>query len=293
MRKRAVIGQFPLPLFLLAGEEDPAGGGGNDPNADPNGGGGNDPNGGGGEPSQEAIQKAVEEATKGLKQNKDQILQEKKDLEAKKKEMEQTFEQLGGQEGINKLIETRKRLENDEMGQLLADGKYEEWFEQRTQAMKSEHQKQVEQLNEQLEQHKQKAESAMQAWTDKVLETDVRAACSEQGVIDSAHEDVMFRAKHLFSWSEDHQQMVLKDEDGGVVLGKDGKSPKAISEWLEEQKDKARHWWPASQGAGANGAMGSKGGPTPEGVARMSMQEYKDFRKKQGLGQDAADGIPG
>lgn len=281
-----------LPRWLHAGDGD--GGGAGDGGGNPGGAGGSTGGGdGGGADINLKIQAAVERATQGLKQNRDQILAEKKQLSEQLQQMQQYFEQLGGKEGIQKLLEMRQRLEKDEMGKLLADGKYDEWFEKRTQSMKSDYEKRIEALNAQLEESNKKAQEAMQRWTDKVLETEVRAACSKAGVIDSAVEDALYRARNMFKYDEERGQMVILDENGSAVLGKDGKSPKSISEWLEEQKQSARHWWPPSQGAGANGALGGgQASPDASAIGRMSMAEYKKFRESQGMGSGRY-GIPG
>lgn len=96
----------------------------------------------------------------------------------------------------------------------------------------------------------------------------------------------MLNADAMFTQSSEHKGMVIKDEDGGVVFGKDGKSPKTIVEWLEEHRDSGhkRHWFGASKGAGADGNL--RGGErADEDLSEVtSVKDWRDKRKKLGMG---------
>jgi hypothetical protein len=268
-----------VPRWLYAGDSgDGAGEGGSE---------------GGDAELQAKIDAAVTAATAGLRKNRDEILAEKKQLGEQVALMGKQVSSLGGEEGIKKLIEIRAKFQDDEVGKLLADGKYEEWYETKTAAMRADQKKQTEGLQKQIAEADARAEAAESRWNSKVLESEVRAAASASSVIDTAHDDVILHAKGVFTWDPDRNQLVIKEQDGGVVFGKDATTPKSLTEWLEEQKQVRRHWWPASQGADAGGSIG--GGdvaPAAEAIGAMNAAQYKKYRESQGIGQKAQR-IPG
>ncbi len=239
------------------------------------------------------IATAVEAATAGLKKNRDDVLAEKKVLADQMKVLNDQVTTLGGADGIKVLLETREKLQGDEMGKLLADGKYDEWYDQRTAAMRTDHQNQLNALTTKMEEAVEGRSQAEARWNDTILETEIRAACSKAGVVDSAVQDAHYHAKALFVHDVDTSTFLIKDKAGGTVIGKDGTTPKSMTEWLEEQKEVCRHWWPPSEGAGANGNLnGAPGAPNQEAIAKMGMPEYRKFRETQGMGQRPS-GIPG
>lgn len=291
------------PHWLL-GEGEGAGGeggqGGNAGGDNPGGGTGGEGGGeGGGNPSIEAqIQAAVEQATQGLRQNRDQVLAEKRKLTEQFTALSNQLEALGGAEGIKRLTAMHDSLMKDELGKLLAEGKHDEWFERRTQALRGDYEQRVEALQKQLNEAAEGREAANTKLARTLLKTEVDAASVEAEVEKTALEDVRLAAEQVFTYDETIGKHVIQDENGVVLLGKDGQTPKTVLEWLEEQRQPRRHWFPPSQGAGANGAHGNNNGnpgvaPDASAVSKMSMSEYKQYRKTQGLGDQVRHGIPG
>lgn len=250
------------------------------------------PAGGGGAANDEAakmrdqiraeLRKELEQEVAGLKSNRDAILAEKRQM---KEQLESVMAQLngvGGAEGIKALQQLQARLEKDESTKLVAEGKWEEVLDRRTASMRSEHGQQIKSLTEQLETATSRVAAAERARTDLLLETEVRASAGKLGVVESAVSDVILRAKGVFSFDPERTALVIKDKDGGAIFGKDGKTPMTVGEWLEGQKESARHWFPPSKGAGAAGAHGGGSAGEPD-IAKMSREEYVEWRKKKGM----------
>ncbi len=106
-------------------------------------------------------------------------------------------------------------------------------------------------------------------------------AATASGIEPGALLDVQLRAQTQFTFDQERDTLVIRDSDGGVVFGKDGKSPKSIKEWLDDQKEVSRHWWPPSKGGGAEGSgRGSGGG---KDMGSLSMAEYAAQRRKEGF----------
>ena len=177
----------------------------------------------------------------------------------------------------------RENLEKDERTKLLAEGKHDEWFDQRTEALRANHTNIMDGLTQNLTAAEERAQLAETRYTGLILENGTRSECAKAGVIDSATEDVLFRVRATFQYDPDLGIPVIKNADGGIVLGKDGSNPKGIGEWLEERKVDARHWFPASTGGGINGGGPGGGGPAAasmEAIGRMTSAEYKAWRSK-------------
>lgn len=240
---------------------------------------------------QTQIATAVEQATASIKSNRDEILQEKRELKDQLQKAVDRFESLGGDEGVNSLIELKKRLEQDELGKLVSEGKHDEWFDKRTAKMRADHENQISGVNTKLEEAIQRAELAEQRYTGLKVENEVRAACSgSEGFVETAIVDALARASSVFEFDAE-AGVVQRDENGGIILGKDGSTPLTVSEWLEEQKKTSRHWWGASQGAGVNGATGGRSADASmEALGKMSMAEYRAQRKKKGMSTEAPSG---
>ena len=78
----------------------------------------------GGDDVQERINQAVEEAVEGLKRTNAELKAEKTELKERHDALSAQFDKLGGDDGIEALVQMRARLENDEVGKLLAEGKH-------------------------------------------------------------------------------------------------------------------------------------------------------------------------
>jgi len=235
---------------------------------------------------QAQIDAAVQNAVAGITANRDEILAEKRELKDQLTASIGQLDGLGGKDGVNALLELKTRLEKDEMGKLVSEGKHDEWFDRRTQAMRADFENQMTGANGKLEEAINRASNAERSYTGLKIENEVRSACasSEGFVGEGATQDALLRAQNIFEY-DPKAGVVIRDENGGVVLGKDGSTPKTVSEWLDEQKESSRHWWGISQGAGVNGSTG-RGGPaepTMDAVSKMTSAEYTEYRKKQGL----------
>jgi hypothetical protein len=241
---------------------------------------------GGGSDSDEVskrIADAVEKAISPIRQNRDDILVEKRKVKESLDLLQSQIDSLGGSDGLKNLLEVRERLSKDEMGKLLADGKHDEWFDRRAAAMRRDFENKLKSATDQAEIAAKERDLARTHYANEKIDTTVMQAATKAGIVDTAVDDVLLRAKNSFTF-DPRAGVCMKDQDGQIILGKDGKSPKGVSEWLDEMKDKARHWFAGSRGAGAEGNMaGGNGALSDAQVANMSMSEYKDYRKKQGV----------
>lgn len=95
--------------------------------------------------------------------------------------------------------------------------------------------------------------------SELVLGSEVTKAATEHGVLTSALEDVMFRARNSFDVVEGE----VKFKEG--KLDSEGK-PYTMATWIKEVKTKAPHLFAQSQGTGARKPNGSGVRTSDEGV---------------------------
>jgi len=149
----------------------------------------------------------------------------------------------------DKVKELLSKMGSDEEARLMAEGKLDEVVANRTEKLKLEYEKLLLEAKTEAETERNKAGQ----YKDRVLDNNVMAAAIGSGVHKPALEDALIRARNIFSLDE-HGNAVQLDQDGAVKYGKDGKSPFTTTEWLEEMKEAAPHWFTAgNSGGGASG----------------------------------------
>lgn len=180
-------------------------------------------------------------------------------------------------EGIDpvKTKELLSKFSNEEEAALIAAGKVDQVIEKRTEKLRTE-------MARQLEEEKGKAQKATDratAYMTRVLDNEIRSA-----VTGKVHEfalksgDVLRAAREIFQLDE-NGHAIQCDKDGNVVLGKDAKKPFSPEEWIESMRTIAPHWFPA-KGSGGD-APGS--GPKPGGAdySNLSPQERMTKARSQ------------
>lgn len=211
---------------------------------------------------QAQIEAAVAKATEGLTKTNKALKEEKVKAKEQLEALLGQFDTLGGADGVKALMEQRKKLMETEEGKLLTEGKHQEWLDLKTTALRKDHENQTKALLAKAEQAEAKAAAALTRVQRTKLMTDVAQAQIEAKTrMDSPSlaEDILNAAEKVFTYDPERDMNVIKDEDEGVVFGKDGKTPKTVTEWLQEQQESRRHWWGDSVGGGARGSQNGGG----------------------------------
>lgn len=98
------------------------------------------------------------------------------------------------------------------------------------------------------------------------IESRLRELATNEKVVASAMDDVVFMATHLFEIAEDGE-IVAKPGARGL---QDGTTPDV---WMVDMKEKKPHWWPVSQGGGAGGGKdGAGNGANPWGAKTWDIE---------------------
>lgn len=211
----------------------------------------------------QAVEKAVSEATAGLKNKNDELLGKL----AKEKDRVKQFEGLDPVE----LKALKDRLDADDDAKLLAEGKKNVVIEKYTERMRAAHLQELE-----AERAKTLAEAKRaDAYKGSVLDNQIRAVTG--GLHKGAVEDALLHARQIFSLDAKGNAVQL-DADGRPVLGKDGTTPFSPAEWIELQKELKPHWFPmGTTGSGAPNVRDASG--TGKVIKRA------EFEKLSGLEQ--------
>lgn len=165
----------------------------------------------------------------------------------------------------DKTREMLAKLDQDGEAALIAAGKIDEVITKRSEKMRADLQRQIDEANGKAT----SAEERVKKYSQRVLDDRIRDA-----VIGKVHVhaiksgDVLRAAREIFTLDENGNAVQL-GSDGQLILGKDGKTPFSPAEWIESMAEIAPHWFPqGSSGGGASGSgSGSNGGKTMTRVA--------------------------
>lgn len=169
-----------------------------------------------------------------------------------------------------------QRFSDDEEAKLIAEGKIDQVLEKRTERFRADSDKQIKAAVERAE----KAEGFANKFRDRVLADAIREAGLKAGVLPTASDDLILRARGTFKVN-DEGEAVAVDSDGNAILGKDGKTPLSPIEWAESLKDTAPHLFPAAEGTGGGGHKQGGGGGSLK-RSEMTSQEKTDYIRKHG-----------
>jgi hypothetical protein len=130
----------------------------------------------------------------------------------------------------------------------------------RTDAMKAEHERQVQAKDREITQLRGQATESERKWRQDRIKTALISAVSGSGVEKDAVPDGVTRGLAVFNDLDEEGLPVAKKGDE-VVYGKDGINPLRPDEWISTLKTSgtARHLWPPSSGGGAPGHHSGNG----------------------------------
>lgn len=147
------------------------------------------------------------------------------------------------------------KAQGEEEANLLKKGLFDEVLQLRTQSIKTEYQRQLEELNKQREQSEQEKQTARQRFGSVYLSDQLNNALESKKLRlrTTARADLLTRAGNSFEPNEALDELVAKD--GGV--DGDGKDL-TIDAWLDRTVTDAPHLFDGGDGGGARpgGAAG-------------------------------------
>ncbi|MCF4634980.1 hypothetical protein L1Y94_19485, partial [Acinetobacter baumannii] len=112
------------------------------------------------------------------------------------------------------------QIDQDEEAKLIAEGKVNEVIQKRTEKMREEHEKLLKAEKERAD----KAEAYAQKFKQSVIQSQIVQAAIELEALPEATPDIAFLAQSKFALDENGKAVAV-DENGDVVIGKDGQTP--------------------------------------------------------------------
>lgn len=213
----------------------------------------------------------------GLKSALDKERKAARDAEAKRKEFEARFKDIDP----DRYAELLKQHEEAEASR----GTVEERAQKHAQKAIDEANKKLADALAAAETERKKAS----AYQGRVLDDAIRAATAKAGLHQHAIEDALFRARTMFSLDETGQAVQV-DSDGSPVIGKDGKTPYSLGEWLESMRETAPHWFPAGASGSGSGGKGHGGTTSAKPRSEWSPRDKSEYITKHG--REAYEALP-
>lgn len=217
-----------------------------------------------------AIATAVEASVTGLKSKNTELLGKLKETSGKLTQFETQFEGID----IDAVKGLLSRAGQDEETKLLTEGKVDEVFNRRTERLRGDYDKQLKSVSARAE----KAEAFAAKFQGKVLGDSVRGAALKAGALPEATDDIILRAKGVFSLNEEGEAVAV-DESGQTIMGKDGKTPLTPLEWAESLRESAPHLWPRATGTNALERVNGQAIPKR---SEMTSEQKRDYQRKHG-----------
>jgi hypothetical protein len=193
------------------------------------------------------------EDTSGLKSALQAERKAVKDAKDAAKALEEKFAGLDPA----KVREMMAKLDQDGEAALIAAGKIDEVIAKRSEKLRAELQRQVDEAQGAVK----AANERTTKYSQRVLDDRIKdAVIGKVHVSAIKNGDVMRAAREIFSLDDEGNAIQL-GADGKPVLGKDGKTPFSPAEWIESMAEQAPHWFPAGgSGGGSGGSGGGQGG---------------------------------
>ncbi|WP_085599765.1 MULTISPECIES: hypothetical protein [unclassified Pseudomonas] len=216
------------------------------------------------------VQKYLDGEVTGLKSKNQELIGSNKTIKTELDKLKGQFDGLD----IDAVRGLLTKAGQDEETKLLTEGKVDEVFNRRTERLRVDFDKQLKTVTARAE----KAEAFAAKFQGKVLGDSVRGAALKAGALPEATDDIILRAKGVFSLNEEGEAVAV-DESGQVILGKDGKTPLTPLEWAESLRESAPHLWPRASGTQAPGG-GS--GQAAFKRSEMTAEQKRDYQRKHG-----------
>jgi hypothetical protein len=216
------------------------------------------------DPNSPEIKALIEREISALKRKNDELIGEKRKMS-----------EMFGDVDKDTLKSYVERLKNDEESRLIAEGKVDEVVERRTARMRDAYQAKLEETANTSKQIEESFQSLQEKYNNTVIDNAIRDAALKEGVVPSAIDDVLMRAKRYFTIEND--RLISKDPaTGEIALGADGKSPYGPTDFMSDLKKQAPHFWPGSTSGGF--APGSAQASTSDLQAILQNKGFAAYR---------------
>ena len=181
----------------------------------------------------EAVRAALERETGGLK--------------AKNSELLGKLAEFKGADAatVRKILAA---IGDSEEAEMIKAGNIEGVVDRRVTAMRTAHEQELAAVRTRAE-----------ALGKQAVRAAVAASAAKSGALPETIDYLVLQAE-AEGWSVDDAGNVVQRKGTETVFGKDGRTPLAPSDWVEQVRTKSPFFWPKASGAGATGGDAAQGG---------------------------------
>lgn len=259
--------------FMLSPEGDEGGGGGGgDDWTPPNL---NDPR----------VKAWYEEQTKPLVTNRDTIKSEKKQLEQQFREFKSKLDPFGGD--VDKAAEVLSKLEDEELKSLIKDGKIDDFRNKIASGVDAKYKRTIDDYENKLKGYSEKESNYLNKIKELTIDRTVTELAAKAGVHPTAIEDLLRRARNVFSLDEEYNVVAIDPSTKLPLPSPTGKGNLEPSNWIESLREVAPHLFPSSSGTGTGGGESRNEGGRKvirlqEGYTQSDYERAKKQAKESG-----------
>lgn len=223
------------------------------------------------------LQEEVEKRVSGLKSNNQALKEEKKKFQ----ERARILDELGGEEGLQQLLEMRSRLQEDEDTKLFLSGERDRYNERITSRVREDAEARMKVLQQQLEEATKQATESQERFNQQQLRFAMNEATDAAGVNPRLKKAVEGQVRDQIFFDPQSNRVYVRDPDdpSAVRYGKEGR-PMTPTELVEIMREDQPELFLQSTGGSAAGGMAAPGSAIPRNQIRgMSMSDYIAARK--------------
>lgn len=195
-----------------------------------------------------ALQVQLQESAAEL----DRLRSHSKKLLDEKKTLKSALDKFGDVDP-EKFTTMLKQLESSEEARLLAEGKIDDVVAKRSERKILDIQSKLEELSNTNKRLDEEKATWQNKYNSAIVDRHLRVAAEKAGVLPSAIDDVLARAKGVFSVT-DNDTIEARDKNGNLLTV--GSKALDANLFVESLKESAPHYWPVSRSGGAAGGAG-------------------------------------
>ena len=228
---------------------------------------------------EEIVKSTLDKEIQGLKANNNALKEEKKKAQAKSKDYGEMVKKLGGEDGLNQLVDLKQKIDADEELRLFTSGDREKYNDRLLHRAKQDHSAQIKSVSEERDNWEKIATEAIGRYQSREIDKAITDGCTDSGVNPRLYKAMSAQIRDDVVFDPETDKVLVKDGDG-VRYGKDG-GPMLVAELVETMREDQPELFLASTGSSAFGSTTTRRGTsiTPSDISRMGVDEYKKHRE--------------
>lgn len=224
------------------------------------------------------INSAVSAAADPLKESISKLEGKNSELLGEKQKLADRYKDID----VDRYSQLMKHFEDNEEAKLIAEGKFDELIQIRTEKFRQQNEEKFADFETKLNEAEKQRDAANSKLNSYAIEVQLRKEAEKAGVLPQAIDDLILFGSGKFKLNESMEAFYI-DSDGDIVTNEKGQ-PINASGFINDLKETKAHWWPSSQGGDLGGAfdafspeMASK---LQDALARGDHATYRKLRKE-------------